>query len=304
MDVDGLVNFMLLIPVLGVLEIMAIVFSLLFMHYSAKYRNKELSVGWYICGFLFGIWTLIVFLIKRKDFPGPEAKKCFQCNNNFPDSIQECPNCHIMLPEINHDEKKKQKKLGRGFGIAFIITYIVIIIVGILFGVLWADNLDSYIESLDEDSRISVDGVFYDRKGNSYEDEDSVLLYDEDGHIYTYTVETVTDENDEMFGYEEYYYVRDDGKKYDFYDCYVTEDGWFYCDKAWELELYSIDTSTMTQDELDEYYDSLMNDANKEYKYYDYPYVDKEGNIYYSAYEASWNKNGELIMAKNDISVK
>lgn len=303
MDMDGFFNFMILIPVLSVLEVTSVIFSLLFMHYSAKYRNKELSVGWYICGFLFGICTLIVFLVKRKDFPGPEAKKCFQCGNNFPDIILECPNCHIMLPEINHDEKKKQKKLGRGFGVAFIITYIAIIIVGILIGVFWMDNLDSYMDYLDADVRISVDGVFYDKKGNSYEDEDSVLLYDEHGHTYTYTVEEVTDEDDEIFGYEGYYYVRDDGKKYDLYDCYVTEDGWFYCDKAWELEFYSVDTSTMTEEELDEYYDKLMmDDSSKEYKYYDYPYVDKKGNIYYSADEASWNAKGELITAENDIS--
>lgn len=298
---EELFDFMVYLPIIGVLEILAIVFSLLFMHYSAKYRNQELSVSWYICGVLFGLWTVIVFLIKRKDFPGPDAKKCIQCCNNYPDCFQECPNCHLALPEINPDEKKKQKKLSRGFGIAIIITYISAVIVGIIIGITVSRNIIDYMSYLDVDDRISVDGVFYDKMGNSYEDEESVLLYDEDGHTYLYTVEEA---DDEAFGYEEYYYVRDDGKKYDLYDCYVTEDGWFYCDKAWEIELYSIDMSTMTQKELDEYYDSLMNDEDEEYKYYDYPYVDKEGNIYYMAYEASWNENGELITAENDISVK
>ncbi|MBQ8210559.1 MAG: hypothetical protein IJZ35_08265 [Clostridia bacterium] len=296
MDVEFL-YFMLFFPVLGVFEILAVVFSLLFMHYSAKYRNQKLSTGWYVCGVLFGLWTVIVYLIKRKDFPGPHTKKCFQCGNSFPDSLDECPNCNIALPEINPDEKRKQKKLSRGFGIAFIITYIIIIIAGISFGVLLSDNMYDYIEYLDEDDRISVDGVFYDKMGNSYDDEDSVMLYDEDGHTYLYTVET-----DDALDYEKSYYIRDDGKKYVSYDCYVTEDGWFYCDKAFILELYSVDTSTMTQEELDAYYDELLEDE-WEYKYYDYPYVDREGNLYYAAYEASWNENGELITAENDIEV-
>lgn len=296
MDMFEFLNFMLYsLLLLGMFEILTAVFVLLFMHYSAKYRNQKLSTGWYVCGILFGLWTVIVFLIKRKYFPGPEAKKCIQCSNNYPDSFQECPNCHIALPEINLDEKRKQKKLSRGFGIAYVITYIVVITVGISFGIYMSECIYDYIDYLDVDDRISVDGVFYDKMGNSYEDEDSVLLYDEDGHTYLYTVEA-----DEAFDYEKTYYIRDDGKKYVSYNCYVTEDGWFYCDKAFILELYSVDTSTMTQEELDEYYDSLMND-DEEYKYYDYPFVDIEGNIYYSADEASWNEKGELITAKNDI---
>jgi len=40
------------------------------------------------------------------------------------------------------------------------------------------------------------------------------------------------------------------------------------------------------------------------YKYYDTPYCDEDGNIYYWAAEASWNENGELITAKNDPTVE
>ena len=58
----------------------------------------------------------------------------------------------------------------------------------------------------------------------------------------------------------------------------------------------------MTQEELDEYYNDYIASYDEGYRYYNYPYVDAEGNIYFCAYEASWNEKGELITAENDIS--
>lgn len=295
---------MIFAVIISVLQILSVVFSLLFMHYSAKYRNQELSVGWYICGVLFGLWTIIVFLIKRKDFPGSETKKCYQCKGVYPAEFEGCPNCNVYLPQIDSVEKQKQKKLSRGFGIAIAVIYSLSAIAGIIYGVMIVKSVISGFENFDTGYRISVDGVFYDKLGNSYEDEDSVVLYDAQGYTYVYTVEEVAYEEDELFSYEEEYYVRQDGKKYSLYDCYVTADGWFYCDKASELMLYELDTSTMSEDELDAYYDELMEQEEKEYKYYDYPYADAAGNLYYAAYEASWNEKGELITAENDISIE
>ncbi|MBR2957808.1 MAG: hypothetical protein IKL41_04225 [Clostridia bacterium] len=287
------------IPVVAVLEILSVLFSLLFMHYSAKYRNQQLSAGWYVCGILFGFWTIIVFLIKRKDFPGEDAKVCAQCGDVYLKDAVQCPKCGTDLPEANADEKRKQKKLSRIFGAAIVVTFIVAVAVGIIFGVVFSEGVIDD-ELLDENYRIAVNGVYYDKMGNSYEDETEVLLYDEEGRIYTYTLEEVADKEDDFFSYEEEYYVRDDGKKYLIYDCYVTHDGWFYCDKAYELEMYSPDTSTMTEEELDAYYESNMELYEADYKYYDYPYADEEGNLYYDAFEASWNEKGELITAEND----
>ncbi len=287
------------IPVVAVLEILSVLFSLLFMHYSAKYRNQKLSAGWYVCGILFGLWTIIVFLIKRKDFPGEEAKICAQCGDVYLKEAVQCPKCGTELPEVNAEEKRKQKKLSRIFGAAIIAIFIVSVAVGIIFGIVFSKGVIDD-ELLDENYRIAVNGVYYDKMGNSYEDETEVLLYDEEGRIYTYTLEEITDEEDDFFSYEEEYYVRDDGKKYLIYDCYVTQDGWFYCDKAYELEMYSPDTSNMTEEELDAYYEGNLELYEADYKYYDYPYADKEGNLYYDAYEASWNEKGELITAEND----
>lgn len=284
------------IPVIAVLEILSVLFSLLFMHWSAKHRNHKLSAGWYVCGILFGFWTIIVFLIKRKDFPGEEAKLCPQCGNVYLKDAVQCPKCSIDLPEINADEKKKQKKLSRIFGAAIILTLVAAFIFGIVWGFVFSEELMEY-ELLGENYRIAVNGVYYDRLGNSNEDETAVLLYDEEGRTYTYTLAEVTDGE---FAYEAEYYVRDDGKKYLVYDCYVTQDGWFYCDRAYELEMYSPDTSTMTEEELDAYYEDNLELYEADYKYYDYPYSDKEGNLYYDAFEASWNEKGELITAEND----
>lgn len=295
---EGLVDLMVYLPVISLLEVFAAIFSLLFMHYSAKFRNHKLSVGWYVCGVLFGIWTVIIFLIKRKDFPGPEAKICLQCGKSYPEGFEECPRCSIGLPLINPDEKKKQKKLSRGFGVAIIITYLAALVVGIFIGMNAGDIIDDDMSLLDVDDRIAVNGVFYDKMGNSYEDEESVLLYDEDGRTYTYSAEDYEDEEYGL-GYYEEFYVRDDGEKYFIYDCYVTEDGWFYCDKACVLEVYP-DTASMSEKELDAYYNALVEYYGEKYKYYDYPYTDEAGNLYYCAYEASWNENGELITAEND----
>lgn len=296
-------NLMILIPIISILELLSIVFSILFMHYSAKHRNHQLSVGWYICGFLFGIWTLIVFLIKRKDFPGPKTKVCYQCGRKFPDSFQMCSNCLIDLPVINEEQKKKDEKLTKIFGTAVIVTIVAALITGILSGFLFAKEImeDPDFGFLDDDNRIAVGGVFYDKKGNSYDEWDKVILYDKDNRTYTYTIEEPENAEDDLFAIPDYYYIRDDGEKYFTYDCYVSEDGWFYCDKGGLLELVTEDTSAMSEEELNEYYNSLLESEDSGYKYYDYAYKDKNGKIYYSADEASWNEKGELITAENDV---
>ncbi len=299
----ALYDLAMFLPVIGVLEVLSVAFSILFMHYNAKFLNKQLSLGWYICGVVFGLWTLIVFLIKRKDFPGASVKVCQQCEDKFPESFSMCPKCLIDLPVIDAEAKKKEKKLSKLFGILIIFTYIAALVTGIFMGKVFSEKiLESTFDDLWLDNRISVDGVFYDKMGNSYENWEDVLLYDEKGRTYTYSVEEQESDEEDIYLFSESFYVRDDGEKYFAYDCYVTEAGWFYCDKAGIIELYSTDTDSMNEEELDEYYEGLVDSADEEYKYYDYPYSDKAGNIYYCADEASWNQNGELITAKNDIS--
>ena len=278
-------------------EILLVISGLLFMYYSAKHRNKQLHVGWYICGVFFTEWTLICFLVKRKDFPKADSKVCYMCDENNSEEAVQCEKCGAPLPHVNAQEKQKDKKLSRKFGTAVICSLILAVVVAVV-GIVLTFTDDFNFDMTD---RIAVDGVFYDKKGNVYEDGDDVLLYDESGNAYTYTVEECTDSDG--WTYDEYFYISDDGKKYLAYDCYVTEDGWFYCDKAGVLEIGYEDTSSMSEEELDEYYKNRI-ETYGEYRYYNDPYTDAEGNRYYDAYEASWNEKGELITAKNDPTAK
>lgn len=302
-------SMMTFYPLISIISLATTAFCILFMHFSAQHRNHKLGIGWYICGVLFGPWTVLVFLLKRKDFPGPDLKVCPSCGNRCPVNYEVCNRCLVELPEINTEEKAKQKKLSKIFGIGIIVTYVVSVIIGAVMAASMAKNIMDIVGNYEnyedyygyiEDDRMAVNGVFYDKKGNSYENEDDVLLYDKEGRTYTYTEEKVTAE--EGYEYEEYYYVRDDGEKYYEYDCYVTADGWFYCDKGDLLEYYEPDTENMTKEEIDAYYKEQMALDEAPYKYYNYYLVDKKGNIYYCAYEASWNEKGELITAKNDIT--
>ena len=91
----------------GIIEIFCTASLLLFMHFSAKYRNYKLSLGWYIAGFLFPLITVFVFLSKRKKFPGPKMKVCPICGDKYPEVYQVCGRCLIELPENQQEEKKK-----------------------------------------------------------------------------------------------------------------------------------------------------------------------------------------------------
>ena len=298
---DNMAELAIFVPILFVLEALMVVFSLLFMHHSAKQLNHQLSPVWYVCGVIFSVWTLIAFLIKRKDFPGEGFKACPSCGNKNPINYEVCNQCLVELPVIDTEKQKKHKKLAKIFGGSIIAMYVLTIIASFAFGAfLTYYGFDSLTDATD---RIAVDGVFYDKKGLSYENDEDVLLYGKDGKTYTFTVEKIYNEEFD-YEYEDFYYVRDDGEKYYIYDCYVTEDGWFYCDKGYFLEYYYPDTDKMSEEELDAYYQEELEKENAAYKYYYYPYVDKKGNVYYVAYEASWNEKGELITEENDVTVK
>lgn len=302
MLMEEMYDIMSFFPFISLINLLTTAFCILFMHYSAKHRNHQLGLGWYVCGVFFGIWTVLVFLLKRKDFPGPDLKVCPSCGNKCPVNYEVCNRCLVELPEINTEEKAKQKKLSKIFGTGLIVTELTAFFIGSVMGVvMFRQIMDIAMGDYDSGYRISVNGVFYDKKGNAYENENDVLLYDQEGRIYTHSVEKVTAE--EGYEYDEYYYVRDDGEKYYESDCYVTNDGWFYCDKGGLLEYYYPDTENMSEEELDAYYKEKMENDESEYKYYDDYLVDKKGNVYYCAYEASWNEKGELITAENDVSV-
>lgn len=299
-------------PVLALVGMMTTAFCILFMHFSAQHRNHKLGIGWYICGVLFNIWTVLVFLLKRKDFPGPDLKVCPSCGNRCPLSYEVCNRCLVELPEVDTEEKAKQKKLSKIFGIGIIITWVASLIAGVVIGSTMMTQMfdiigeytdyEDYYSDYGESYRIDIDGVFYDKQGIAYDNEEDVVLYDNKGRAYTYAEVTETDPEG-GYEYEEYYYVRDDGERYYESDCYVTADGFFFCDKLDELHYYEPDPEKMTDEEIDAYYKQQMELDKAPYRYYNDYLIDNEGNIYYYAYEASWNEKGELITAENDPSL-
>ena len=277
-----------------ILKFISVIVGILYMHYEAAYRNKKLSSVWYICGLFFSFPTLIVFLATKKSFPGEDVKVCPQCGDKFFQRFEICPKCLIELPSVDSDEKITQKKRSRISGIIVIVLYSLIVILGCIFN-------SSIFDGILEDEfgyRIAVDGVYYDKMGNMYEDETDVLFYDEEGNAYFYAA--VPSEIEPLS--EDYYYMNESGDKFYELDCYVTADGWFYYDE--DGSLYTINTDNMTEEEADEYFDEYIGSVlTDEYRYYYFPYTDGEGNVYYPAYEASWNAEGELITAENDASI-
>lgn len=284
------------------------VLLLLFMNFSAKHRNKKLSAGWYICGFLFPFITFFVFLSQRKKFPGPTTKVCYQCENRYPESFQMCTRCLIDLPEIDEAENAKNEKKAKIFCIGYILTTVVTFVAAIALGISVAAAVEDELTALGT-NRLGVPDergnlVYYDKMGNFYEDPYAVVIYDKDGNTYTYTTES-----NELF--DETFYVSEQGDKYDSYSCYVDLEGNFYYDKDGEIwcdfeeDEYEDDEESYEgpqepgKENFDDIYSDIMADIEN-YRYYDDVLTDGKGNFYYWAEDASWNEKGELITAKND----
>lgn len=312
----------------GIMDLLCAVSLLLFIHFSAKHRNYKLSLGWYIAGFLFPLITALVFLSKRKKFPGPTMKVCPFCGDKFPEIYQVCGRCLIDLPENKQEEKKKENLIakisGWVFSVVFTVGAVITVAAIVITGMYIFDSIDGLDATFFSDSYripcIAEDGskVYYDKMGKTHENGYDVLVYGKDGEVYTYLV----NETDDEYGYSETYYVDEDGNCYDSYNCYVDEDGYFFFDEDEKLVypeyLYEDDYEDADTDEIA---DKLMSDTPEtfrgmidffieeilfavEYRYYDDYFVDENDNRYYWAEEASWNEKGELITAENDPTLK
>ena len=303
-----------------VLQVAYILFLLLFMHFSAKHRNHKLSPGWYVAGVFFSPITALVFLSKRKKFPGANMKVCPICGDKYPEVYQVCGRCLIDLPENKEGEKKKEKSLSKVFGWLFVVIYVVTSIVTLAVATYTASYViekfggmegllnDSYrMMCTDENGN----KVFYDKKGNVYESGLDVPLYGEDGEVYTF----VTTEEIDEYGEYKTVYVNEEGEEFISYLCYVTEDGFFYYDADDELVYPEVEYEEDFEEDvydkeypedpdsikamIDLYFDEVIG-FYSDYRYYDDYLVDEDGTKYYWSDEASWNEKGELITAEND----
>lgn len=113
----------------------------------------------------------------------------------------------------------------------------------------------------------NVDGktVYYDMNGKAYENSAEVPFYDKDGNAYTYTIDNKYNE----------YLVDATGKKIDYYLAFVGADGYVVFDET---------NSFGINDDLD--------------------YVDTNGNVCYTAYDVSWDADGNMIYSYDGSPIK
>jgi hypothetical protein len=291
-------------PIISALNILSVVFVILYMHYTAKYKNQDLSVAWYIFGFFFDVPTAIVFAVKSKKFRHENTKVCSQCGDKYPETFSMCSRCLIDLPELDDQNRMKKKKLGKIFCILFWVVSVISVVV---IGMLMATVVDQTIDLLDESfssHRIGFtdengETVYYDKEGNTYTDPNAVLIYGKNGEVYTYTTIEDADEGEDAFYFENTVYIDEEGNEYDPYLCYVDEDGYFFYDENYEIVWDDSDYDYEADDEFEVDFEELLTQDDT-YRYYQDRYTDNQGKLYYYADEVSWNENGEIIIAEND----
>lgn len=298
-------NVAIFSPITSVMNVLSVVFVILYMHYTAKYKNQELSVAWYIFGFFFTLPTAIVFAVKSKKFRHENTKVCSQCGDKYPETFTMCSRCLIELPELDDPSRMKKKKLGKIFGISFLaVTAISVVATGILVATVVEQSI-SLLDGIGASNyRIGItdengETIYYDREGNAYTDPNAVLIYGRDGEVYTYTTVGDTSEDDDAFYFGSQVYVDEDGNEYDPYLSYVDEDGYFFYDENYEIVWDDSDYDYEAEDDFELDLDDLLAE-NENYRYYQDRYIDEDGNLYYYAEEVSWNEKGEIITAEND----
>lgn len=294
-------NIAIFSPVFSILNILTVIFVILYMHYTAKYKNYELSVAWHILGLFFPLPIAIVFAIKSKKFRHENTKVCIQCGDKYPETFTMCSRCLIELPEVNDPQRIKNKKIGKLFGALFgVVTMVTVIAMTALVALVFYQAME--LMEMDCSNRIAVETVagerlYYDKKGNVYSEPDEVLLYGRNGEVYTFVD---TENEDKYVGvYEDNFYIDQDGNEYELYNCYVDEKGYFYYDEEMEICWDDSDYDYEEEEKFDledcgEWFDEDT------YRYYQDRYYDEEGNLYYYAYEVSWNEKGEIITVEND----
>lgn len=298
-------NVAIFSPIISVLQILSLVFVILYMNYTAKYKNHDLSVAWYILAVFFPVPVAIAFAIKSRKFRHENTKVCSQCGDKYPDTFTMCSRCLIELPELDDPKRMKKKKLGKIFcGAFWVVTVATIVTFALLFVTIVEQTFSmlEYEDALNPSYRIGQynendECLYYDKEGNNYTNPNEVVIYGKDGEVYTPVVESGI--FDAIFSGESKYeyiscYTDSEGNEYDSYECYVDEDGYFYFDEECEIVWDDSDYSEEELENIEEHYDSIT------YRYYKDVYVDDEGNKYYYADNASWNEKGELITAKND----
>lgn len=251
--------------------------------FDCKAKGIKRQAMWMILTLLFPGIVAIIYACVRNGEEKENYKKCNTCGATLVDRVDYCAGCGSN--EFTPCEVEKKQKYSKNSKTCLTFSIISIVVALICFGLFMfntfsmAGNIgdsilsDSLIGGADNWSQeyeyesyhygYEVDGktVYYDREGKTYTDDTAVVYYDKNNNTY-------------VFNDEEYEFTGSDGEAYMAGYSYVDVNGNFYFDAAgYENEA----NSTI--------YYSAMSDGC----------VDKDGNRYISALDASWDKDGNLV---------
>lgn len=103
------------------------------------------------------------------------------------------------------------------------------------------------------------DTVYYDKNAVAYDKMEDVKYYDKDGNVYLLSIGE---------DYMPDYISQSTGEKYNGFDCYIDEDGYFVYDNNSSFKLKNGTVSV---------------------------YNDSQGNTYYQIASVKWDSNGNML---------
>lgn len=291
-----------------VVDIVTRIAALLFICFSTNYRNGKHKPLYYILALISPLIGVLVFAVKRKEMNGAGMKKCPACGRLFPPEFAYCHVCNVELAPFDARKSRMQKNLAIVSVAVLAVAFAASIALSVFSVIAVFDDIFGDFESY---SRIAIEDengnkVYYDRNADSYDKEDEVAFFTKDGKKYVYS-EAINRLS-----------CAENGKTMDYYSAYIDMDGYLIEDKSDEIYFnpeYGTDYSDEETEKSD--FDSFLEKVNGDdveaevedalyweifnHPYYENPYSDDDGNLYFDASVASWNSEGKLIKSESDI---
>ncbi len=267
----------------------------LFICFSTNYRNGEHKTRYYVLGLFFPLIVLIIFLKNRKAMYGAGMKKCPVCGRLYPKEFTYCHNCNVQLDEFDQKKSNTQKALAIISAVVIAVSFAGMIAFGVHVNLKAGEELEEMINQTEKYSFTDENGeiIFYDRNGEVYYDMSEIPYYTRDGKKYVYSnaLECLS---------------ASDGSTLNIFECFVDSDGYIVKDNG-EILLAEDKTEDKTQDidenaDLDDIFEKTIEEMYV--PYFETVFKDKDGNVYYEASEASWNKDGKLITSYADYQTE
>lgn len=235
--------------------------AILVIYFATKYRNGEHKPLYYVFALFFPLITLIVFAIKRKEMNGVGMKVCPSCHRKYPREFVTCYQCNIELPPYNERKKQIEKVCAIVLSVVFALSCVLSSIKTV---VSVADFMITAVTDILGDDSYSS----YFRQG--FKDENgNTCYYDMKGKVYSDPDDVALYTKDGakyVYSNAADAYLGTDGGRVEYFYAFVDKDGY----------LVEVD------------FEDLYSGPSG--------YIDEDGNKYYEAPIASWDKDGNLII--------